>query len=67
MKTIKAGDKYILHSKNGFDYDIEVVNVNINRPPNEIYAIDMWLGDICISDPDIIFVGEDFLDICEAV
>ncbi len=66
MKTIKIGDRYILHSKNGFDYDIEVVNVNINRPPNEIYAIDMWLGDICISD-DVIFVGEDFLDICEAV
>lgn len=24
----KVGDKYILHSANGMNYDIEVVNVN---------------------------------------
>ena len=28
---IKVGDKFILHSTDGNDYDIEVINVNLFR------------------------------------
>lgn len=61
---VKIGDKFILHSKNGLDYDIDVVNVNICRPLNEIYAIDMWLNGQAIYD-DVVFVGDEFIGMCE--
>ncbi len=63
---VKVGDKFILHSKNGLDYDIDVVNVNMNRPPNEVYAIDMWFNGQAVND-DVIFVGDEFIGMCEAV
>ena len=65
-KRVKIGDKFILHSKNGLDYDIDVVNVNMNRPPNEVYAIDMWFNGQAVND-DVIFVGDEFIGMCEAV
>lgn len=63
---VEVGDKFILHSKNGLDYEIEIVNVNINRPPDQIYAIDMWLNDQEVYD-DVVFVGDEFIGMCEAV
>ena len=63
---VKVGDKFILHSKNGLDYDIDVVNVNMNRPSNEVYAIDMWFKGQAVND-DVIFVGDEFIGMCEAV
>lgn len=63
---VKVGDKFILHSTNGLDYDIEVVNANMYRPPNEIYAIDVWLNGEPLND-DVIFVGDEFIGMCEKV
>ena len=62
--AVKVGDKFILHSKNGLDYDIDVVNVNMNRPPNQIYAIDMWLNGQAVYD-DVVFVGDEFIEMCK--
>lgn len=63
---VKVGDRFILHSKNGLNYDIDVVNVNMCRPSNEIYAIDMWLNGQEVYD-DVVFVGDEFIGMCEAV
>lgn len=63
---VKVGDRFILHSKNGLDYDIEVVNVNMYRPPDQIYAIDIWLKPYGQSvNKDVIFVGDEFIGMCE--
>lgn len=51
---VKVGDRFILHSTNGLDYEIEVVNVNMYRPPDQIYAIDVWLNGQAIYD-DLVF------------
>lgn len=62
----KVGDKYILHSINGMDYSIKVVNVNNYREPSLKYGI-----DVCDSNGvyagDVMFVGDDFLSKCEKV
>ncbi len=63
---VKVGDRFILHSTNGLDYEIEIVNVNMYRPPDQIYAIDMWLNGQEVYD-DVIFVGDEFIGMCEAV
>ena len=61
---VEVGDRFILHSMNGLDYDIEVVNVNMCRPPDQIYAIDMWLNDQAVYN-DVVFVGDEFIEKCE--
>ena len=63
---VQVGDKYILHSSNGLDYDIEIVNINQFRPLDEIYAIDVYQGGINVYG-DVIFVGDAFLNKCELV
>ena len=60
---IKVGDKYILHSENGLDYNIEVVNVNHFRPEDEVYGCDVFCGGVYAGD--IMFFGEDFFAKCE--
>ena len=62
----KVGDKYVLHSINGMDYDIEIINVNYFRPPDEIYGADVYDGNGVYAG-DIMFFGEDFLAKCEKV
>ena len=62
----KVGDKYILHSSNGMDYDIEVVNVSDYREPDMKYGVDVYDGN-GIYAGDIMFVGESFLCKCEKV
>lgn len=62
----KVGDKYVLHSSNGMDYDIEVVNVNNFREPDMKYGVDVH--DVNgIYAGDVMFVGESFLSQCEKV
>lgn len=61
---VKVEDRFILHSKNGLDYEIEIVNVNMNRPPDQIYAIDMWLNGQEVYD-DVVFVGDEFIGMCK--
>lgn len=63
---VEVGDKFILHSKNGLDYEIEIVNVNMNRPPDQIYAIDMWFNGQEVYD-DVVFVGDEFIGMCKVV
>lgn len=63
---INIGDKYILHSENGHDYDIEVVNINYFRPPDMTYACDVY-DDNGIYAGDVMFFGEEFFDKCEKV
>lgn len=63
---VKVGDRFILHSKNGLDYEIEIVNVNMNRPPDQIYAIDMWFNGQEVYD-DVVFVGDEFIGMCKVV
>lgn len=63
---IKVGDKYILHSTNGMDYNIEVVNVNDFREPSLKYGVDVYDSNGTYAG-DVMFVGEDFLSKCERV
>ena len=56
---INVGDKYILHSSNGMDYDINVVNVNYCREPGMEYACDVIDGNGIHSD-DVMFFGDEF-------
>ena len=56
---ISVNNKFVLHSSNGHDYRIEVVNINFFRPPDMVYAIDVW-DDNNIYMGDVQFVGEDF-------
>lgn len=62
----KVGDKLVLHSENGHDYDIEVININEFRPPEEIYGVDIY-DDRGVYYGDVYFCGEDFLNKCEVV
>ena len=62
----KVGDKYILHSSNGINYDIEIINVNDFREPSLKYGIDVYDGNGTYAG-DVMFVGEDFLSKCEKV
>lgn len=63
---VEVGQKYILHSENGLDYDIEIVNINQFRPIDEIYAIDLYDCNGTYAG-DVIFVGDDFINKCELV
>lgn len=62
----KVGDKYILHSSNGMDYDIEIINVNNFRPPEEKYGANVYDGNGVYAG-DVMFFGDDFLRQCEKV
>lgn len=57
-------ERFVLHSDNGLDYDIEVVSVNPYRPPGSEYAVDVFLDGKPVYN-DVKFVGEDFLRKCE--
>lgn len=62
----KVGDKYILHSANGKDYNIEIINVSYYRPPDMKYAIDII--DENGYSGDWIFCDDDFLiNTCEKI
>lgn len=63
---IEVRDKFVLHSSNGMDYDIEVVSVNDYREPSLKYGIDVYDGNGAYAG-DVMFVGEDFLSKCEKV
>ena len=60
----KMGDKYVLHSSNGMNYKIEVVNVNNFRESSMKYGIDMYDSNGVYAG-DVLFVGDDFLNKCE--
>lgn len=61
-KEPRIRNKYILHSLNGIDYKIIIININDCRPPEMKYGLDVWdNNNVYIGD--IIFVGDDFFDI----
>lgn len=64
----KKGDKLILHSSNGYNYDCYIINVNECRPPEMIYALDIYddQGNCCTSN-DYFFCGEDWIAKCEYI
>jgi len=62
----KVGDKYILHSTNGMDYNIEIVNVNDFREPDMKYGVDVYDGNGTYAG-DVMFVSDNFLAKCEKV
>lgn len=62
----KVGDKYILHSVNGMDYYIEIINVNEYREPSMRYACDVC-DDNGVYVGDVRFCGEGLLKNCEKV
>lgn len=63
---VKVGDKYILHSENGMDYNIEIVSVNDFRPDDSKYGADVYDGN-GIYAGDVMFFGDDFLQKCEKI
>ena len=63
---VKVGDKFVLHSENGMDYSIEIVNINEFRDPETKYGADVYDGNGNYAG-DVMFCGDDFLDKCEKV
>lgn len=59
------GDKFVLHSSNGHDYDIQIHNVNEFRPPEMRYGIDVYVEGYHCNTME--FCGDDFLAKCEKV
>lgn len=67
-KEYRKGDKLILHSKDGHDYDVYIVNVNECRPPEMWYALDIYNDQKqCCTSDDYFFCGEDWLAQCEYI
>lgn len=67
MSNVKVGDKFILHSKDGHDYTIKIVNINRFREPDMKYALDVYdLNGNGISN-DVVFCGDELLNKCEKV
>lgn len=64
---IKVGDLFRLDSVNGKTYQIEVVNVNMCRPPEMFYACDLKTDgepSYYECEGDYYFCGDDILDKC---
>lgn len=67
MNTVKIDDKFILHSQDGNDYIIKIVNINFYREPDMKYALDVYdKNGISISN-DVMFCGDELLRKCEKV
>ena len=66
LATLKEDDELVLHSKNGHDYRVVIANINRFRPPEEIYAVDVYDENGTHHSPngDVAFVGEDFIKLC---
>lgn len=62
MRDYKVNDELVLHSSNGMDYKIVIVNINEYREMP--YAVDVWDGNGVYAG-DVQFVDKDFLDRCE--
>ena len=62
----KVGDKFILHSSNGMDYSIEVINVSNFREPSMKYGLEVYDGNVVYAG-DVMFADDAFLNQCEKV
>ena len=61
MAKYNVNDEFILHSSNGHDYTLQICNVNECRPPDMIYACDVY-DDECHSLDDVFFCNDVWLD-----
>ena len=59
---MKVNDEYVLHSSNGMDYKIIIVNINDYRESSMKYALDVWDENGVSCGEDVYFVGDDFFD-----
>lgn len=59
ISNIQVGDVYILHSEDGNDYEIRVLNINECREPNMKYAVDWFLNGVPMNK-DVVFNGDEF-------
>ena len=57
-KEIEVGDKFMLHVPNSTPWNIEVININEYRPPDEKYAVDISTASQPIFET--LFCGDDF-------
>ena len=69
---VSEGDKFELDSINGHHYTIEIVNVNQWRPPQMIYACDIWMDNdpkasYFLENGDYYFCGDEILLQCKKV
>ena len=63
---VKVGDKYILHSENGMDYNIEIVSINDFRTDDSIYGADVYDGNGNYAG-DVMFFGDALVQKCEKI
>ena len=61
-----TGDKYILHSENGVDFEITIIDVDNFRPAEMRYAADIYGGNGAYVR-GAVFFGDAFLSKCEKV
>ena len=69
-REIKPRDKFILHSENGKNYKVTVINVNYFREPSMVYALNIVApdgADFYETYGDWFFCGESFFKNCEYV
>ena len=62
----KVGDKYILHSSNGMDYSIEIININNYREQDMRYGAYVYDGNGTYAG-DVMFFSDEFLSQCKKV
>ena len=67
MSKVNVGDKFILHSQDGHDYAIEIVNINDFREPDMKYAFDAYDEKGNPISNDVLFCGDELLNKCERV
>ena len=67
MDGVKVGDKFILHSQDGHDYKMEIVNINEFREPDMKYAFDAYDEAGNSISNDVMFCGDGLLNKCEKV
>ena len=62
--NVKVGDELILHSSNGKDYPVKIININEYRPPETKYAVDIYSEGTWYSDAmnDYYFCGDDLIE-----
>lgn len=61
MDKPKIGDHYILHSEDGNDYHIEIININECRPLDMLYATNVYCNGKSYWD-DVVFLSNYFFE-----
>ena len=63
MDRPKVGDCYFLHSEDGNTYIIKIVNINEYRPPDMLYATDVYNSDGKKCWDDFVFLSDYFFEL----